>query len=180
MPPGRSWEHKPDVVVVKLSSPTPGADGFARSIKRDILWVECKAPCYDQPGAWETVMSEAVDRLASAHPNRNVWLILATGMKWMVFYWNPMVGQNPPLAIISHDGRTAWPVDPRICIAPVGGQRHITNGIIHTDLANTINFTNLDQNNVPTNMNSCLLLLENIITTIQTSNYNSANPDRMT
>lgn len=181
MPPGHSWEHKPDVVVVKLSSPTPGPDGFVRSVKRDILWVECKAPCHDQPGAWETVMSEAVGRLASAHPDRNVWLVLATGLKWMVFYWNPRVGQNPPLSILSHDQRSSWPVDQRICVAPVGGQRHIVNGnIIRTDLANTLDFTNLGPNNVPTNMNSCLLLLEAVIATVQAGNYNATNPATMT
>lgn len=179
--PASTWEHKPDVIVVQLSNPTPGPDGFARSVKRDILWVECKAPSHDQPGAWSTVMTEAVGRLSSAHPNRNVWLVLATGLKWMVFYWNPTVGQNPALSILSHDRRTLWPVDPRVCLPPIAGQRYIDqNMIIHTDQAHSLDFTNLNQNNMPVNMQSCLLFLENIFGAVQNGNYNLANPTSMT
>lgn len=83
---------RPDVVVVKLSDPRPNADGYnrlvrpvnsllnriersnavPRSVKRDILWVECKAPNHDSPGLWADLMLEAVERLEDAHPDRNV------------------------------------------------------------------------------------------------------------
>lgn len=185
MAPASTWQHKPDVVVVRLTAPTLGADGLSRSVRRDILWVECKAPKHDQPNRWDEVMKEATERLSVAHPNRNVWLILATGLKWMVFYWDPnSPPQNPPLQIISHNQQMRWAVDRRIHVAPIQGQRHILqNGIIRTDLANTLDFWTQTQvpgqPPQPANFQSCMQFLENIILAVQTGNYNAANPPTM-
>ncbi|KAF2258232.1 hypothetical protein CC78DRAFT_479405, partial [Lojkania enalia] len=52
--------------------------------KRDYLWVECKKATLDRPSSWKNVLEEAVIRLNSAHPNLNVFLIIAIGTKCML------------------------------------------------------------------------------------------------
>lgn len=186
-PPAAPSSQKPDVVVVELATPQVGPDGLPRSRKRDILWVECKAPERDQPGAWKTVLNEATKRLNAAHPTRNVWLIVASGLKWMVFYWDPSTVRAQPLQVKSAQAGLYWPLDPRINIAPgLPGQRHIDpNGItIHTEAANSLDFWTPappvpGQAPRPMNLHSCLLFLEQVFQAVQTGVYLQPNPATM-
>ncbi|KAK4139233.1 uncharacterized protein C8A04DRAFT_16051, partial [Dichotomopilus funicola] len=59
-------------------------------VKRDVLWVKCRPAGDDTSRGWKELMEEAVNRLRVAHPQRNVYLILAVGTRWMVFEWAPV------------------------------------------------------------------------------------------
>lgn len=150
--------HKLDVVVVRLTTPQLGPDGLYREVKRDILWVECKAPCHDNPGTWKRVIEEATERLKSAHPDRNVWLIMAIGLKWMVFYWDPRHPRTTPflMGVMMYDGSSGWTVDPDIRLPPqppqpnnnqapvINVQRYVnlTTGTIFADMACSLDLDN--------------------------------------
>ena len=189
MPPSYRWEYKPDVVVVELTTPQPGADGLLRSSKRDVLWVECKAPKHDNPAMWRTVIDEGTQRLKSAHPDRNVWLIVAIGLKWMLFYWDPTnAATNPfPMAIMMYDNTGGWTVDPGLRPPPlppaINVQRYIDirTGTIFAERAHSLDFWTQapaapNQPPQPANLQSCMLFLEDIFRAIQGHVYNSANP----
>ncbi|KAK4233454.1 hypothetical protein C8A03DRAFT_38832 [Achaetomium macrosporum] len=99
-------QHKPDVVVVKMQTTVNPAAGGAppRTVSRDILWVECKAPNHDTPSGWKDLIEEASDRLVDAHPNRMLFLIVGIGLKWMIFKWDPIGGANAsPLQVLADD-----------------------------------------------------------------------------
>lgn len=96
-------------------------------------------------------MAEAVVRLTAAHSSRRVYLILAVGLKWIPFLWDPVAPLNPagsPLCILKDNQRDTWPVDLRIhIIAPANlqGQRHVVqrqNGglIVDTWLTYSLDF----------------------------------------
>lgn len=184
LPPAAASTHRPDVAVVEIGTPQPGPDWLLRSKKRDILWVECKAPDADQPRVWRDVLNEAAERLSHAHPDRNVWLIVASGLEWMVFYWDPNALRAQPLQIKSANGQELWSLDPRINVAPVAGQRHydVANPtIINTAAANSLDFWTMSPPNaqgevLPQNLGSCLLFLEQIFQAVQTRVYPEANP----
>ncbi|KAH8769053.1 hypothetical protein F5883DRAFT_643720 [Diaporthe sp. PMI_573] len=190
--------HKPDVVVVKLSTPVQGADNLWRDSKRDVLWVECKAPCHDTPSMWKRVIEEATERLKSAHSDRNVWLIVAIGLKWMVFYWDPMNSRTHQfhMAVMMHDASSGWSVDPEIRLPPppnpnVNGapvidvlQRYVdhSTGTIFTENACSLDFwtTHPNQPGQPLNLQNSLLFLENVFHAIQTDIYSGPpNPPNM-
>lgn len=167
--------HKPGVVVLELARPQPGPDGLLRARKRDILWVECKAPARDQGGVWKAVLNEATERLSQAYSTRSIWLIVASGFEWMVFYWDPSAVRAQPLQVQSADGQVLWTLDSRINVAPVAGQRHIDkDGItIHTEQANSLDFWTMappvqGQDPQPRNLQSCLLFLEQVCQAVQT------------
>lgn len=87
LPPDDPEDQKPDVVVIRFMTI---ANSFPpEATDRDILWIECKAPDEDVPNRWKLCMNQAVTRLNNAHPNRRVFLILTTGLKWMPFLWDP-------------------------------------------------------------------------------------------
>ncbi|KAF2469879.1 uncharacterized protein BDR25DRAFT_227700, partial [Lindgomyces ingoldianus] len=50
--------------------------------------VECKKAALDQPSGWKDVLKEAAICLNLAHPNRDVFLIIAIRTKCMLFAWN--------------------------------------------------------------------------------------------
>ncbi|KAK3937052.1 hypothetical protein QBC46DRAFT_268412, partial [Diplogelasinospora grovesii] len=108
-----------------------------RAEERDVLWIECKAPTRDRPGAWKDAIDEVVGRLAAAHPDRMVFLIIAVGLKWMPFVWNPelnialataqqqgqaqlaanlqaQVDQVSPLRVVMSNRQEVWDLDPRL------------------------------------------------------------------
>ena len=157
LPPEDPYSQRPDIVVIRVQNiqqqlgMPPAASG------RDILWVECKAPCHDIPTRWKDVIVEAADRLSVAYPVRRVYLILAIGLKWMPFLWDPVAPTlNParsPLHILKDNQEETRVVDHRIhMISPVDlpGQRHVfpRNGawIVDARLAYSLNFWTLDQN----------------------------------
>ena len=61
-------------------------------------------------------MIEAVDCLSAAHSQRRLFLILATGLKWMPIFWNPVGPAGTPLHILKNNRRDTWAVDPCIHI----------------------------------------------------------------
>lgn len=189
LPPAKPPGHVPDVVVVRCTNVTavPGAPPVAAS-ERDILWIECKAPCLDQPNNWTTVIGEVVERLKSAHPNRMVYVILAIGLKWMPFIWDPTVpGQqltNPaggPLRVLKHNRSDSWGVDPNIYQAPLQNQRHVLTGqggqlYVDASQAYTLDFWTINpQTQLPRYL-ADLTLLESCFAQIQQTAFIGGNP----
>lgn len=84
---------------------------------------KCKAANLDQPGKWKELMDQIQGRLVVAHGTsiaaggqglRKVYFILATGLKWMVFVWDPD-NTNAPLRFRKDNGREYWkPLHPFI------------------------------------------------------------------
>ncbi|KAH8788349.1 hypothetical protein F5883DRAFT_514081 [Diaporthe sp. PMI_573] len=116
------------LVLEKLHTITPPTP--CQVSKRDMLWVECKASSQAKPHQWSNAIEEAVERLNAAHPDRNIYLILNVGLKWIIFYWNPTnpaaAGQN--LHIMDAAGQPRWSVDPRVRPAQNGGIQFIFGG----------------------------------------------------
>lgn len=198
MPPDEPSTHKPDVVVVRLSQPQVlGPDGLYREVNRDILWVECKAPCHDEPGKWKKVIEEATERLKSAHPNRNVWLIVAIGLKWMVFYWDPSNSRTTSshLAVMASNESSGWAVDPDIRVPPPplnpqvpainvqapGGYVNTAAGVIRSQNAYSLDFWTMAPNQPGQLANlQGLQLLEDVFRAVQGDAYSGpANPANM-
>lgn len=146
IPMAANWKHRPDVVTVRINHVIQMP--AVTELKRDILWVECKAPSRDRPSEWKEVMREAVTRLNVAHPTNELFLILNVGMEWMIFYWDPInplpAGQE--LTITSHAANTTWPMDPRVHPPPNIPAGHITNRSIDTTRAKTLDCFTLTQN----------------------------------
>jgi hypothetical protein len=125
-------------------------------LARDILWVECKAPCHDTPGGWKELITEASNRLATAHPTRMVFLITAVGAKWMFFKWDPN-SLNPLIVLdrLLYNVQNAWTIPHRqLCFEPtIQGQRYrvsnsTTNALDAIDprQAHTVDCVSLDAN----------------------------------
>ncbi|KAK4221289.1 hypothetical protein QBC38DRAFT_461643 [Podospora fimiseda] len=99
------------------ATPQPGVVAGTNQMKRDILWIECKAPILNFPAGWHDALTEATDRLAGAHPNRMLYLILAIGAQWLPFVWDPTTPPLPAaqrLTFLNHDGTTWNDVHPSI------------------------------------------------------------------
>lgn len=162
-----------------IGAPPPPA------LRRDILWVECKAPSHDAPNEWNAVIKEATERLAIAHPTRNVWLILATGLKWIVLYWNPLAPPlNPPLAVLKAVGNDTWDIDGRLHLPALPGHNlpfvHNVQGlgqVIVPSTASSLDFWSV-ANNQPLHVND-MILLEAIFTAVQAGVYPAQNPPSM-
>ncbi|KAK1770795.1 hypothetical protein QBC33DRAFT_597252 [Phialemonium atrogriseum] len=87
---------RPDVVTVRHHNIQPQQGIAPLATERDVLWIECKAPIHNSPFEWKNLMFEATHRLAISYSPRKVYFILAIGLKWMPFVWDPtMPGQNP-------------------------------------------------------------------------------------
>lgn len=141
--------HVPRIVVVQIVHivtplPAPGP-----RLRRDMVWVECKAPKDDIPHTWKDVMGEAVTRLQVAHENRPLYLILNVGLHWMIFWWDPFQPAAPGqhLQIAKARGAGRWDVDPRVHSPRAGNvpfnantpPLYIDNNrVIHTDPAVTL------------------------------------------
>ena len=123
---------------------------------------------------WENVLGEIVSRQNSAYPLRRVYLILAIGLKWMPFLWDPEAPLNPagsPLYIQMANGQGSWPVDPRI--HNLQGQRGEL--VVVTGQAYSLDFWTLDQGGNPANLND-LVFLENYFALVRTTQYRGENP----
>ncbi len=67
----------------------------------DILWVEGhvlpEERYYDGDDRmedWKALMEETVQNIGAVHPTTRMHLILALGLKWMIFEWNPEGGER--------------------------------------------------------------------------------------
>ncbi|KAH6630788.1 hypothetical protein B0J18DRAFT_488543 [Chaetomium sp. MPI-SDFR-AT-0129] len=99
IPPDRAPEDATIVVVqttttVAAAAAAAAAEPRSERVKRDILWVKCRVAGDGTPAGWRDALEEAVGRLRVAHPQRNVHLILAVGIRWMVFEWVPEKSQG--------------------------------------------------------------------------------------
>ncbi len=86
------------MVQVRLVFQVPHQPSLYR--RRDFLWVECESADKDTPDGWKDFIGEAVTRLDSAHPTRELFVVLAIGLKWIYLAWDPLntiLGQ-PPLS----------------------------------------------------------------------------------
>jgi hypothetical protein len=171
-------DHRPDVIVIRVTAAQPGTE-----VARDVLWVECKAPIHRMPHGWNMVMGEAVDRLEVAYPNRNVYLILAIGIEWMMFEWVP-TNLGSPLRILAHNQNEAWDVDPRIRLVAAAGttflrqaDRNRPPDLIDTSGAHSLDYWTMDSaGQLPLNLPS-MLRLEACLAHVQGAQYNGpANP----
>lgn len=97
-PPLAPSQRKPDLIAIKMTitamqqAPVP----MPQVNSRDFLWIECKAAVHDVPSGWKTVIEEAVTRLSTAHPTRQVFLLIAVGWKWIFLLWDPSRTINQP------------------------------------------------------------------------------------
>lgn len=178
IPTAVSWRHTPDVATVRVNHVIQ-VPAVTRH-KRDILWVECKAPSEDQPSDWRDVMREAVTRLSVIHPTTELFFILNVGMEWMVFYWDPTnplpAGQE--LTITSHAASMTWTMDPRVRPPPNIPSDHITNRSIATTRAKTLDCFTLAQNadnQMVFAHQADLDFLEQIIITVANHHYTGQN-----
>lgn len=191
LPPDQPWQHKPDVVVVRLTNVQQQPGQRPTSVKRDLLWVECKAPTQNAPHGWKDVMGEAMGRLEQAHGRnanggpRKVYFVLAIGMFWMPFVYDPTLPQGSnqtPLNILKADGQNTWPVHEDVYpinLGP-GATPHIIaapNGSLFVDTrrAYSLDYWTLDQQGAVLHLNE-LQLLELFITAVQNAQYTGVNP----
>jgi hypothetical protein len=147
---------KQDVVVIRMAAPPakPGnpqalPDPKVRDPERDVLWVECKAPEEDTPAGWKNLMMRAGARLEEAHPNRMLYVILAIGLKWMFFKWDPL-SPRPPLQVLADNRTGVWNMSPYYHYeSAVAGQFHVIHHslpgqpateVIDTTMAYSLNF----------------------------------------
>jgi hypothetical protein len=167
--------------VVERNGPREEAQQPGATIKRDILWVESKPSSEGrQPGAWNRVMAEAAARLSNAHPNRNLYIILAIGLEWMIFQWQPR-NQQRPLKILA-DNRTDV-VHPHMSVAPIADQSHLVRSVpggpadlIDTTFAYSLDFWSMRADRQqPLNL-PALQLLEDCFTHIRNAIYLDINP----
>lgn len=174
-PPGGPLEHKPDVIVVRISNVQQAAGQRPIAAERDVLWIECKASVHLRASGWHTVLLEAVQRLDSAHPDRVVFLILAVGLKWMPFKWDPLnpLSAAQKLEMLTENGQEVWAdIDRRIrpvvlSQQPNSPQPYIKDGrFIDTARAYTLNYWDLDANGDITHF-ADLQLLETLFNYIQ-------------
>jgi hypothetical protein len=170
--------------VVERNIPRGEARQPGAIIKRDILWVESKPSSEGrQPGAWNRVMAEAAARLSYAHPNRNLYVILASGLEWMIFEWQPR-NQQRPLKILA-DNRTDV-VHPHMSVAPVADQSHLVRSapdgpadLIDTTFAYSLDFWSMRADRQqPLNL-PALQLLEDCFTHIRNATDLDTNPSEL-
>lgn len=190
LPPVGGFQHKPDVVVVRISNVQQAQAGQRpTSVKRDLLWVECKAPDHSAPNGWKNVMEEALVRLEHAHGRnasggpRRVFFVLAIGMFWMPFLYDPTqpANSNPtPLHILKADGNV-WTVHSDVYAVPgLAGATHIfaaQNGalLVDTRRAYCLDYWSIDQQqNV--RYAAELQLLETFLLNVQATPVAGVNP----
>jgi hypothetical protein len=111
-PPQNPSVVKSDLIAIRcITQAQPGQ--APQSTSRDYLWIECKAADKDVPSGWKNVLNEAAERLATAHANRLIFLIVSIRWKCLYFCWDPN-SQAAPLIIYRLKSRQFWTLDPRI------------------------------------------------------------------
>ncbi|KAG7290356.1 hypothetical protein NEMBOFW57_000356 [Staphylotrichum longicolle] len=182
--PGPRSAHKPDVIVVKMSTtlnPPQAAPLGAQPVvvTRDILWVECKAPSHDSPGKWKDLIEQTQTRLRAAHPGRMLYVIFAVGLKWMVLKWDPTTPNPHHLQVLGSNANVAWTLDVNLHYdQTLAGQSHVitlpnnpNQWLVDTTAAYSLDFWTM-HGNPPTIRNlQALNLLETVILGIISTNF---------
>ncbi|USP74525.1 hypothetical protein yc1106_01799 [Curvularia clavata] len=182
LPPKKLSEVKPDIVTIRVTHAQPGQASSDRHY-RDYLWVECKKATYDNPHGWKDVLHESIDRLAIAHANRMVFLIIAVGYKCMWFVWDPLnqlpaQPAQPQLFITRADGTGNWLIDARIKPAQPTAWINATTGEIVCGNAMELECRTTVQiggQNVLQNINN-LTMLENFLNGVRNATLQGLNP----
>ncbi|KAH6839575.1 hypothetical protein B0I37DRAFT_237267 [Chaetomium sp. MPI-CAGE-AT-0009] len=192
LPPSNSLsQHKPDVVVIQMAPSPANPQGFSfpdpnvPDPARDILWVECKAPSEDTPGGWKDLMEQAGNRLHAAHPNRMLYVILAVGLKWVFFKWDPFT-QGSPLQVRGHHPNVAWTMRTQYQYEPaVAGQSHVVTvntaygqtDMLDTTRAYSLDFFTRDPQYPQQPLHLfAMQLLERCLRHVQNTNFPGDNP----
>jgi hypothetical protein len=82
---------KPDLVIKKLMPAQPQQNLPPQVNSRDFIWIECKPATKDIPSGWKNVLGQATKQLQGAHPNREVFLMIAIGWRFCSLYGIPTV-----------------------------------------------------------------------------------------
>ncbi|RMD39481.1 hypothetical protein DV735_g5637, partial [Chaetothyriales sp. CBS 134920] len=173
---------RPDVVIIKLHTTIRQGRQQQREPKlaeRDIAFIKCKAASEDVPNGWHSAIREAVKRLETAHAMRKIYLIIAIGLRWLPFLWDPTTPLDSPLKVLKKNQRDGWLVDRRL--RPIEarrgqlpGQRHIANIngmlVVDTTLAYSLNFWEIAGNGQLLHEKD-LVLLESFLCLIKTTKY---------
>ncbi|KAH7328096.1 hypothetical protein B0I35DRAFT_8404 [Stachybotrys elegans] len=180
--------REPDNIAVRLCHIEQPQQGMPpSSYQRDVLWIECRASSNDTPAGWHAILTEAVEQLDVVHSPRKVYLIVAVGLKWLPFLWDPVASilDPSPLVILGASLQDTWEVDPRVHVIDPGalpGQRHVEaqNGslTVNTQSAYSLDYWTLDQGGNPANLRD-MLLLETFFALIRTTQFQSTNPDEL-
>ncbi|KAK4151036.1 hypothetical protein C8A00DRAFT_36343 [Chaetomidium leptoderma] len=134
------------VIVIEMAQapadpwPSLPDPGMSLPPARDILWVACKAPVEDTPAGWKDLMEQCASRLELAHPARKLYVILAIGLKWMMFKWDPRHKTRSPLQMLADHRPDTWAMDSRYRYdSGIAGQSHVvySNNAPSPDLVDT-------------------------------------------
>ncbi|CAG9973285.1 unnamed protein product [Clonostachys byssicola] len=159
------WKQKPsrgvekrvsskrlDIIAVKvamsgtMSGLPPGPSGIlALDIERDYLWVGYREPNRDVPFEWKDALLQTGRRLHVAHPNRDLFVIIGVGLKYLKLYWNGSASVvDAPSCTVLKDGAGEWPLDPRFRMPPglIAGTPYLNQatGQIDTTKALSLDF----------------------------------------
>lgn len=131
-------------------------------------------------------MSQATRRLGIAHSSRKVYFILAVGLKWMPFVWDPTIPAQTPIYFLDHNKAERWQVDPGVKMIPEAsllGQRHIKRHInpsgksrliVDKKWAYSLGYWTRNMAGIQVNLGN-LQLFEKMFTLIQTTRFLGVN-----
>ncbi|RMZ79185.1 hypothetical protein DV738_g3437, partial [Chaetothyriales sp. CBS 135597] len=182
-PPNRQG-IRPDVVMIKLHTTIRQGrhqQDVPKLAERDIAFIKCKAASEDVPNGWHSAIREAVKRLETAHPMRKIYLIIAIGLRWLPFLWDPTIPLDTPLKVLKKNRRDCWLVDRRLRLIEarqLPGQRHVANIkgmlVVDTALAYSLNFWEIAGNGQKLHKKD-LVLLEKFFSLIKNTKYGGWN-----
>lgn len=118
---------------------------------RDVLYVVCGPPGDSRNNAnsrWASAMRAAVDGLGQRHAGRAVYFVLAVGLEWLPFYWDPNspapAGRALRMAGDGGQGGTEgspgwYEVSPNVHSPPGIDAGHVdAHGVVRTERARTL------------------------------------------
>lgn len=98
-PPGQEWMVRPDIVTLKVTD-APAQPGQPAAFDRhDRLIIENKAAVHNTASEWRDLLIETTTRLQSFCANHDIHVICTVGLRYMLFYWNPALANQPQIAL---------------------------------------------------------------------------------
>ena len=153
-----------------MNGPIPQID------TRDYLWIECKAASENTPIGWKNVMGEAAHRLSTAHPNRAISLIIATGWYCAYFEWNPFNQRVQQQLHIRHaKGNGRWAISPYIEAAGITPWINLTTNEFNPAYAAKLDCFNLNAQMVLVDQVN-LQLIEDFLIRVRNTPLPGLNP----
>lgn len=79
------------IVVVRYQNvqQLPAQEYPAPSVEREILWVRCFEAGHDKEWRWNKELIRLSIKLRLSHQSRRVYVVLAFGLRWIPFLWDP-------------------------------------------------------------------------------------------